>query len=257
MFRRKTNVVFSVIFALMMLAPAVSAQINPIVPGTITVIGEAEASVPAEEANIVITIGADSAFYYEDPMTMQDATVATVTTEIVDVSNIVDAIVEFGIPVNDVIQIDTPFMGEWGPGMGAQPATILVTVMEPNVDELSQLLDVVRSAAHDDGLFVNQFGVLYSVADCRAVRQEARANAFAAAQEEAEDQAAVMDVVLGEVMASRDTFPMNAGYYQSNSCNTSIPAMPYSMIYMAGQFDPSLPAEVTVWVSVEVSFEIS
>lgn len=256
MFRRKTGMFMAVFSALMLLAPAASAQISPIIPGTITVTGEASASVPAEEATIVITIGADSAYYYEDPMTMQVEPLDTSAGDSVDVSNIIDAIIQFGIPVNDVTQIETPFMGEWGSDMGMQPASILVTVMQPSVDGLSSLLEVVRSAAHADGYFVNQFGVLYSVEDCRAVRQEARANAFENARQEAEDQAVVMDTTIGEVLASRDTLPMSAGYFQTNSCNTAVAAVPYSMTYMAGQFDPGVPPEVTVWVSVEVSFEI-
>lgn len=256
MIRRATGFFISVICTLLMLAPAASAQISAITPGTITVTGEASASVPAEQAQVVITIGADTAIYYEDPMTMQDGSIETLESGSVDVSNIIDAIIEFGIPVNDVTPIESPFMGEWGSDMGSQPASILVTVSQPTVEQLSELLALVRTTAHADGYFVNQFGVLYTVKDCRAVRQEARANAFANARQEAEDQAAVMNTTIGEVIASRDTLPMSGGYFQTNSCNTAIAAVPYSMIYMAGQFDPGLPAEVTVWVSLEVSFEI-
>jgi len=165
MFRRNSGIFLAIFSAFMLLVPTASAQISPIIPGTITVTGEASASVPAEAATIVITIGADSAYYYEDPMTMQVEPLEAVDPGTVDVSNIIDAIIAFGIPVNDVTQIDTPFMGEWGSDMGMRPASIVVTVMQLSVDGLSSLLEVVRSAVHDDGYFVNQYGVLYSVED--------------------------------------------------------------------------------------------
>lgn len=256
MTRNRTGMLASILMALLLLAPTASAQTPPLTPGTITVLGEGTASAPAEEASVVITIGADSNIYYEDPMTMQDSPSQPTATTAVNVDNVVDAIVNFGISVNDVTLIEAPFMGEWGSGMGEEPATILVTVMQPTVEQLSELLEVVRSAAHDDGLFVNQYGVLYSVADCRSLRQEARAEAFDNARAEAEDQAAVMNTTLGDAVASRDTYPINVSYFQTNSCNTSTTAAPQSMMYTVAQFDPSMPAEVTVWVAIDVSFDI-
>lgn len=259
MFRRKPTLLLSLFSLLLILAPTVSAQISPVVPGTITVLGEGSASAPAEEANILITIGADSYIYYDDMMMLEtqptEGTPAPVAGA-VDVAAIVDAIVAHGVPVNDVNIIETAFMGEWGSGMDLTPTSIHVKIMQPTVEEISELLEVVRTAAHDEGLFVNQFGVMYAVEDCRAIRQEARADAVANARAEAEDQAAALNTGLGGVVASRDTYPMNTGYYQSNSCMLTADAIPYSMIYMAGQFDPSIPAEVTVFVAVEVSFEI-
>lgn len=259
MSRNNTGILAAVLSALILLAPAVSAQIAPvtaITPGTITVLGEGSVSAPAEEATIVITIGSDSNLYYEENLTTEDAPTESATAQTVDASSVMDAIIEFGIPVNDVTLVDAPFMGEWGSGMGPQPSTILVTVVEPTVEGISDLLDIVQTAAHTDGLYVNQFGVLYSVSDCRVLRQDARAAAFENARAEGEDQAAVMNTALGDVVASRDTIPMNGGYFHANNCTMAATAVPYSVMYMAGQFDPGLPAEVTVWVAVEVSFEI-
>lgn len=256
MFRSKPGIVISILGVLLLLAPTVSAQTLAPVSGAVTVLGEGSASAPAEQASVVITIGPDTNVYidYSDP----DAVVpeASATPSAVNVTAVIDAIVAYGIPVEDVILVDTPFMGEWGSGMTPQPATILVTVTEPTVEGLSDLLEAVRTSAQAEGLFVNNFGVMYSVADCRALRQEARANAVAIARDEAEDQAAALDITVGDVVASRDTLPMNMGYFQTNSCNTTPVAIPYSITFMAGQFDPGMPAEVMVFVAVEVSFDI-
>lgn len=256
MFRHTSGIFITVLGFLMMLAPATSAQIAPmaaVTPGTITVLGEGSASVPADTANVVISVGGDSNIYV-DPMTIEPDNAAT--PQAVDATAVVDAIVAFGIPAENVEIVEAPFSGEWGSGMPANPVNILVTVPAPTVDGLSDLLEAVRSAAHDEGLFVHQFGVMYSVEDCRVLRQQARADAFEHARGEAEDQAAAMNMTLGEAVASRDTMSMNTGYYQANSCNVSPTATPYPMIYQAGGFDPGLPAEVTVFVAVEVSFDL-
>lgn len=253
MSKRVPGILISVLSLLLMLAPAVSAQMSTLVPGAITVLGEGSASAPAETATVVISIGADGNVYY-DPMTIEPE--GTATSADVDVSAIIDAIIALGVPVNDVELVETPFMGEWGSGMGPQPVTIIVTIVQPTVDDLSELLRVVRTTAHAEGLFVNQFGVMYLVADCRSLRQEARADAVANARAEAEDQAAALETTIGDVVASGDTMPMSMGPFQANSCNSVVSAQPFNAIYMAGQFDPGLPAEVIVSVAIEVSFEI-
>lgn len=231
----------------------VHAQDSSITPGAITVFGEGSASVPAETAEVVITIGPDSG-YYEEPTLIEPA--VTSVPGSVDVSAIVDAIVEHGIPVEDISVVDPVFMGEWGAGMMEQPTTILVTVMNPTVEGLQDLLDLARTSAHSHSLYVNHFGVVYGVDDCRALRQQARVNAVDHARSEAEDQAAALNVTLGDVSASRDTFSMNPVYTPFNHC-TVMPAMqPLPLTYMAAQFDPGLPAEVVVNVAVEVSFDL-
>lgn len=248
MITRKPAQLIAVFSLLLMLTPGASAQTSAIVPGAITVVGEGMASAPAETANIAITIGADSNVYIE-PMTIQPG--HSIVPDTIDVTSIVDAIIAYGVPVNDVTVPEPVFGGEWGSGMTAQPMTILITIMNPSVEGLTELLDVVRTAAHAEGLFVNQFGVMYGVADCRSLRQQARVDAVAHARSEAEDQAAALNTSLGNVTASRDTFPMTMAYSATNACTSA-----GDLKYTAGQFDPSLPAEVTVSLAVEMSFEI-
>lgn len=256
MFRRIPGILVSVMALVLILAPASSAQTGSIVPGTITVMAEGTASAPAEQASVVITIGSDGNVWI-DPMDpaaiMPDG---TATPDEINVTPIIDEIVAFGIPVNDIEVVNSPFMGEWGAGMIAEPVSLLIMVDQPTVEGLSDLLEVTRTAAHAEGLFVNNFGVMYSVENCRALRSQARTNAVENARQEAEDQAAALDVTIGNVSASRDSVPMSMGYYQTNSCNIMPMAIPFGITHMAGQFDPGMPAEVIVSVAVEVSFDI-
>src|SRR5688572_13180728 len=58
--RRISGFLIACVGLLMVLAPAVSAQqIGSAVPGSITVVGEGTARMPAEQAQVVITIGTD------------------------------------------------------------------------------------------------------------------------------------------------------------------------------------------------------
>ncbi len=250
---RISGFLFAFLAIVMMVAPAAAQQSGGTIAGAITVSGEASASAPAEEALVVISLGTDGSMFY-DPMTGMpnpDATAAAV-----DSQPVVDAMVAYGIPADAIEISQTPFTGEWGPAPMPQPVLILATIQNPTVDGLAGLLSVVREAASAEGVFVNQFGVMYSVADCRPLRQEARANAVADARVEAEDQAAALNTTVGAVVASKDVMPMMMGAYQPNSCNTTVTVKPYDAMYMTAGFDPRLPAEVTVTVAVEVSYAL-
>ena len=218
--RRISGFLIACVGLLMVLAPAVSAQqIGSAVPGSITVVGEGTASMPAEQAQVVITIGTDGNAFY-DPAT--------------------------GMPIE----------GAEYTAIDATPM-IVATIPDPTTEGLAGLLEAVREAAKAEDLFVNQFSVMYAIADCRPLRQQARTNAVANAALEAEDQAAALNSTVGEVVASRDVTPVSIMGYQPNSCSIGTPMMkPYDTMYMAAPFDPRVPAEVSITLAVEVSYAL-
>ena len=253
--RRISGFLIACVGLLMVLAPAVSAQqIGSAVPGSITVVGEGTASMPAEQAQVVITIGTDGNAFY-DPATGMPIEGAEYTA--IDATPIVDAMVAYGVPVNDISVEETQFTGEWGSGMPPVPVMIIATSPDPTPEGLAGLLEAVREAAKAEDLFVNQFSVMYAIADCRPLRQQARTNAVANAALEAEDQAAALNSTVGEVVASRDVTPVSIMGYQPNSCSIGTPMMkPYDTMYMAAPFDPRVPAEVSITLAVEVSYAL-
>lgn len=258
MFRKTSTLLLSVISLLLLLAPSAMAQTSMVTPGTLTVTGEGIASAPADTASVIIMIGPDTNMYV-DPVAQtsnSDITPMPISLTAVDTTAVVDAIVASGIPAENVETLDPIFQGEWGSGMQAQPATIIVTIDQPSVEQLSALLYLTRTTAADEGLFVNQFSVLYTVDDCRVLNQAARVDAVANARINAEDQAAAMDTTLGDAVASRDTTPMSMGFYEQNGCNSVAGNPSYAIKMGAPQFDPTRPAEVTVYVAVEITFEI-
>lgn len=258
MFNKKPALLLSIFSLLLLLAPSVGAQTSTILPGTVTVTGEGQASAPADSASVIIVIGPDSNFYV-DPMAVDgdgSITPMPVSLDVVDATAVINAIVASGVPAENVQKVEPIFQGDWGSGMPAQPTSIIVTIAQPTIEQLSALLELTRTTAASEGLFVNQFSVLYSVNDCRALNQAARVDAVADARMNAEDQAAAMEITLGDIVASRDTLAMNMGYYEQNSCNSPSDSTSIAVKMGAPQFDPTRPAEVTVYVAVEVSFEI-
>lgn len=252
---RRPVLIVALLSLILTLMPAISAAQTPVsaATGTITVTGEGTASVPAEQALVVITLGSDGSIMY-DPATGMPNPDATPTA--INHTSVIDAMVAHGIPADAIEVSQTPFMGDWGPAPMPQPVMLVVTIPDPTVEGLSDLLAVVREAASAEGIFVNQFGVMYSVADCRPVRQQARMSAMDDARMEAEDQAAAMNASVGDAVSSKDTMPVNMGAYQPNSCNASFSMKAVDTMYMAAGFDPRLPAEVTVTLAVEVTFQI-
>lgn len=252
MHRFFSSVLLSLFGASALMMPA-SAQTTGLIPGTITVVGEGSASAPAETAMVLIVLGGDSNVYI-DPAAIGPDGVSTPT--VIDATSVVNAIVASGIPAENVTVMESSFQGEWGSGMPATPVTISVTVDAPTVAGLSSMLETVRTTAAQNDQFVNQFSVLYSVADCRPLRQQAREAAVANAREQAEDQAMALDTTIGSISASRDTIPQSMGFVPMNGCSSVPVATPFSMKYVAPMFDPAQPAEVTVTAAVELSFDL-
>jgi uncharacterized protein YggE len=105
-------------------------------------------------------------------------------------------------------------------------------------------------------------GVIYGVADCATLEREARVAAIADGREQAASHAEILEVSLGDVIASRDDlysaiYGTSGGYAPINSCTSQAVGPSISSLYSATPFDPGLPAEVTVVVNVELTFEIA
>jgi uncharacterized protein YggE len=101
------------------------------------------------------------------------------------------------------------------------------------------------------------------VADCATLEREARIAAIANGREQAASHAELLEVSLGDVIASRDDpysaliYGTSGGYAPVNSCTSQASGPSISSLYSATPFDPGVPAEVTVVVNVELTFEIA
>lgn len=250
----------SPVLALMLMlvgAPVASAQAEPAPPAGITVTGIGRATAPAETAIVVISVG--SGTYMAGDIADMAPTPETPARDIAQ--PVVDALSASESGIGEIEVLRDPYSGEYGSYGEPLSAMIRFEVADPSTSDLQALIDPAVRAAVNAGLYVYMTSVVYSITDCTPLYQEARADAVADARESADLQAAALDVTLGDVVSARDT---PAALYSGpwlgptplNSCTHGIGDVKMISTYGGPVFDPQQPAEVSVQMAVEITFEI-
>lgn len=256
-----TAFLLSMLFLATPLATAQTA--STAIPG-VSVTGHGHATVPAETATIAIMLG--SGEYYKDPVMMEEPSASSPTPQASPeetVRPVVEALAAAGIPEGDIDIIPDPsslYTSQYG---APSVNTLRFTIASPTSDRIMELLTAATAAATEAGLFVNMTSALYGVTDCAPLLRDARVNAIADAGEQAETQAELLDLTIGNVIASRDDVysamvygSMYGGTSQLNSCTLGLPEGSATSLYSAPAFDPSVEPSVTVSMTVELTFEI-
>ena len=134
---------------------------------------------------------------------------------------------------------------------------------DPDTQRIIERVDAASVGAPEERLIVNGIGVTYKVDDCAALQREAREQAIADARQRAEFQAELLDVTVGDLLASRD-MPSSADaafdYYGPLAGYGCTPVeLPDASLaqYGATTFDPTSEAEVVVHAQVELTFSMS
>ena len=244
----------ALVATMLLLATPASAQTPTPSAGTITVTASGTASAPADSALVVITLGTDTSVMPVEPYDAA-ATSPTPSTETIDPQPVIDALVAQGVPQEDIAEVVPPFAGEWGGIYGPLPVSITFSLDQPDVEFLRELLQTTLDTAHANGWLVNTFGVLYEVADCAPLYRQARANAVTNAEAAAADQAAALESSLGEPIGSRDNTMFGGGFPTAN-CGADPTTLGMAKIYAASAFDPAAPAEVSVTIWLDVTFDL-
>lgn len=250
--------IFAVVLSLLTMT-SVSAMQATAVPaaGTITVSATGTATAPAESVMVVITVGPDMAIMPVKPMTAEEnSSTAVARAGSLDPTPVVEALVTAGVPLESIEIVPQPFTGDWGPGIGSMPVSLIFSMQNPDVDQLSNLLAVSRESASANGWFINQFNVMYQVENCASIEREARSNAVANARISAEGQAVAMNTTIGSPVGSRDNATFATMGLPTTGCGMTAANPQTPRMYLATMFDPSLPAEVSVTVWLEVTFSI-
>jgi len=257
---------FALVLASLPVTASTAAQqpVTTSLPG-ITAAGDGSASAPAETAIVLISIGSDPYMYGGGAMDQPASSPSGPSVPIVTAEDIaapiVDALVAAGVPAEDIEIISNPYAGGYGPYGGPQTVSVLFEIADPTVEGIIALLDPAIAAAASTRLYVNFTSAVYTVADCTPLLRESRAAAIEDARERAGLQAELLGVTLGEVTASRDN-PFGGygmpyyGVMPVNSCSPGAGDPRTMAMYGAPAFDPTLPAEVAVHTSVELTFEI-
>ncbi len=249
--------------ALTGLSSTTSAR-QPVVPPTagITVIGYGAASAPAQSAELQMIV---SRADYGPPMAPDaDATPGAEQRELV--ASTVDALIAAGVVKDDIkLIVSSAFSGVYGPG-GSTVARVDVTILDPTIERISELVDAATLGAAQERLVLGQIGVGYETADCAPLQRQAREAALADAQALGDLQAELVGVGLGEVVGTTD-IPVNAAeslasYYggfapTTSACAPPAPTPATGATVSVPPYDPAADATVTVFAQISVTYEIT
>ena len=226
----------------------------------ITVIGFGEASAPAESVDLQILV---SSVNFGGPVS-PDPDAIPGEAERKSVGPLVEGLVAAGIAEDDISIIVSPvlnqFYGPSGPGV----ARVDVTVDEPTLERIDELLSAAVVGAAEENLIVGQVGAGYGVADCAALELGAREAAFADAQNRADLQAEVMGVARGAAVSSVD-LPVGAASFDpylglrstgEGACAPATAGVSVGAAVSLPSYDPTSDPEVSVYAQVSVTFAI-
>lgn len=232
---------------------------SPALPG-ISVVGRGEAHAPADTATLQIAVGE---LNYGGP-TVPQAGVVPGERERDVVAPIVTALVDAGVPEEQIDVIVGPSVAEMGTYFGPAMALIKVVVDDPEREQLSDLVDTVTAAAADERLVVGRTNALYSIEDCSPLEREAREAAVEDAYQQAEVMTELVGVSLGDITGVRDVpSEPQAGFspYGSvapvSTCGSeNLAAATYGALALP-PFDPTMEPEVGAYAAVEVTFDMA
>jgi uncharacterized protein YggE len=222
---------------------------------SIAVIGFGEAEVPADTAILQFFLSLSDPF--SGPPSRPRPGVEPGSEERGAVAPVVDLIVSKGVNEEDVqITTSLALTGPYGPN-GSSSVHLEFPVAEPTQDELNQLVDAVGQAAGDQGLFLGLVGATYEVADCAPVRRAAREAAVDDARAQAQVQAELLGVELGDVTASSDVPVASLSpYIAANNCEP-VASSPVGSGITLSPFDPTAGPVVEIYRQVMVTFAIA
>jgi uncharacterized protein YggE len=225
---------------------------------SIVVTGTGGASVPAEQAVIQLLIVRSEPF--SRAFASDAAPAATGTGG--SLAPVIDAIQAEDVEEGAIAVVSSPSLISVCSN-SAQCSAVLVevTIERPDLDRLNAIINAAGEAAGKEKLTVQDVGVGYRVADCRSLREQARAAAAADARARAEAQAKVLGVALGSLVVSSETAPT-----EPDDANGCAPAhgstddawwTPGSTGLTVPSFDPQTEPAVVVGLQVTLAYSIS
>ncbi len=250
--------IIAIILGTALLGPMVAyAQDNP---AGVTVVGYGQASAPAESATLRFVIG--EATY--GPPTAPDPDATPGAQEREAIAPVIASLTNAGVPDEGIEVIIGPYVRDsYGFG-GPAIALLRVELNEPDSQGITELVDAASIGAAQERLLISQVGVIYSVEDCAALEREAREQAIADARQRADVQAGLLNVTIGDLLASRDlpsSLDTALTFYgpiqQASGCAPFDVSGAVVTPYNWPSFDPTADAEVIVYAQVELTFSMA
>ena len=231
---------------------------------TIAVIGYGIASAPADGATLQILVSADRTGY-DIGRSLQPTPGATPGSgDVAAAVPIVDALMSAGVAREDVDVVSNPAFSSilcFGTQC-ATPFRVDVTLRQPQQAQVTKLVNAAGQAADDNNLRVQAVGAGYALSSCDTLRRQARQAAIADAQTQAQQQADLLHVRLGDLVAISDV-PSSSASQPSGAGGCGTAPSPNSALSSANagltvpSFDPKLPVIASVAVQVSLTYAIA
>ncbi|HVL23647.1 MAG TPA: SIMPL domain-containing protein [Thermomicrobiales bacterium] len=249
--------VVAVVLGFMLIgAPLASAQDTAGGSSGLSVIGMGGASAPADTAIIQLTLSSSN---FGGPPAVRPAEELRQ-----DVAPIVQAIVETGIPEDQIEVIVGPYVSAYAAYYGPAVAVLRVTVDTPTIATLSDLVDAAATAADAARLVLGGVGGVYGLSDCSTVTRDAREAAIADARSKADTMADLLGVSLGDVSGARDV-PQQLGVTYGpfgptqpiDPCGDIGVAVAAASGFALPLIDTTIEPQVTIQAVVELTFDVT
>jgi uncharacterized protein YggE len=219
---------------------------------SIVVTGIGHATAPAEQATLQLLIVRAASFSHAESAAAD--TPGSITP-------VIAAIEALGVPETAIQVVSSPsLISVCNNSAQCSAVRIEVSVDQPDLAKLNAIVNAVGEVAGPQELTIQDVGVGYRLADCRSLRDAARAAATADAQERAEAQAQALGVSLGTLVVASEPAPAEPN--DANGCPPNHGGTddawwtPGSVGLTLPSFDPQVVPDVIVDLQVTLAFAI-
>jgi hypothetical protein len=237
-----------------MLVPQVAAGQQGLITGSLTVTGFGQASAPADNATVTLTVSSES-------MMMAPIPASGISAED-EVEPIVDALAGAGIDEGTIDVITGPNVTAAASYFGPALAIVRFDIADPSAESIATAVEAASAAATEARLYVGGMSVRFTSDNCAALEREAREAAIADARARADVVGELAGMLPGEAIALRDVPPgpesVQSMYGPIESgCGLIETSTPGWEMYGPSLYDPTQEPIVTAYAQVEMTFATS
>jgi uncharacterized protein YggE len=180
---------------------------------------------------------------------------------------IVDAIMGQEIDREAINVVVSPVYGN-SPFYGGAPFPgfrIDIRLTNPRGEHINALMNDIFEAARENGWYIADQGVIYTVADCAELERTARSGAIEDARRQALQQADVLDAELGELTQITDAAPGESSVYRcsgpvsvagSTTANNPFAVNPGGVELTSPPYDPAASPEAIAEFRIELTYAL-
>jgi uncharacterized protein YggE len=221
----------------------------------VAVTGQGYASLPADTANVEITLTNRNPQERENETPNKPGKAKPAPLTEAALASIVNALKAEGIPAQKIKVVIDPLQsrsGRYGSPSDASNATMKVVVDKPTTESIDRLAKVVNTAtARKTNIYVEGATVQYVVNSCKAVEDAAYLSAVQDAKMRADALAKAMGVQLADGPSVAE-LPFLGRLYSPCTQTRDVTGAIFSRT--PGSYSPGAPAEVGIYREISVTY---